>query len=82
MPKFSRSPSILGDHELAARILRYFMRRAQILFQNPEFAQDPSRILMVREIFQEEYNNRPRFASRSRQIRICPFTGRKRGYYN
>ena len=80
--KYIHSPSILESHELETKMLRYLMRRAHFLFQKPDFAKDPARILMIRDILQEEYSNRPRLFSRSRQIRICPLTGRSRGYYN
>src|SRR3978361_2306575 len=74
------SLSILERNELETKMLRYLMRRAQILFEKPEFSENPSQILLVREILQEEYSNRPRLFSRSRQMRTCPLTGRTRGY--
>jgi ribosomal protein S14 len=64
-------------YELKALFLRYLMRCTENLnnFSNEDY-------LTLSEILQERYANRSRFSSLSRNINVCSFTGRTRGYYD
>lgn len=77
LKKTKRNGPYFKQNELAKIFLRFLMRKGNDLHLH-----DKTEFLLIKNILQEMYNNRPKNASISRLINVCPFTGRTRGYYN
>lgn len=78
LKKREQAIPLIEQNELKKLFIKYLMRRS-LDWKIKNNSQD---YLLVKEILQEQYNSRGRSASVSRNLKICPFTGRTRGYYN
>ncbi len=80
LKKQKKATPLIEQNELKKLCLRYLMRRTADFPKGKNLSVES--FLILKEILQELYGARSRSSSLSRHIKVCPITGRTRGYYN